>query len=136
MDKGGKRLRNASKGIKDLQAYNHEFQNQIKEIEWDLQQRQNIINHMVDTLQLTNNLQSKVNMKDQLIGELQIKLIEEKDQLDERTSTTKIDAICDKQALLEKIDAKNDIEDLIQKFYVACEIVKNLPWKLVEMVYH
>ena len=63
MGKGGKRLQNASQEIKELQEYNHELQDQIdmkdkliKTLEMKLIQNQNIIDHMVDTMQSVNDL--------------------------------------------------------------------------------
>jgi len=82
MGKGGKHLQNTSQEIKELQENNHELQNQIdmkdkliETLEWKLIQRQNIIDHMVDTIQSTNDLIQKV------------------------------DASCDTKDLIEKIDA-------------------------------
>ena len=77
MGKGGKRLQNASQEIKELHEYNHELQDQIdmkdkliKTLEMKLIQNQNIIDHMVDTIQSTNDLWDEIEMKDQLIDAL------------------------------------------------------------------
>jgi peptidoglycan hydrolase CwlO-like protein len=85
MGKGGKHLQNTSQEIKELQEYNHELHNQIdmkdkliETLEWKLIQRQNIIDHMVDTIQSTNDL------------------------------IQNIDASCDTEDLIEKIDATCD----------------------------
>jgi peptidoglycan hydrolase CwlO-like protein len=61
MGKAGKHLQNVSQEIKELQAYNHELHNQIKTLEWKLIQKKNIIDHMVDTIQSTNDLIQKVD---------------------------------------------------------------------------
>jgi hypothetical protein len=58
MAKGGKSLQNVSQEIKELQEYNHELHYKIdmkdkliETLELKLIQNQNIIDHMVDTIQ-------------------------------------------------------------------------------------
>jgi hypothetical protein len=50
MGKWGNCLQNASQRIKELQADNHELQNWVKNLEWTLSQKKNLIDHMVDTI--------------------------------------------------------------------------------------
>jgi len=72
MGKGGKCLQNASQETNKLQEENHELQNQIKNIEWTFRQKKKLIDKMLDTIQLANDLQDEVEMKDQLIDALLI----------------------------------------------------------------
>jgi predicted RNase H-like nuclease (RuvC/YqgF family) len=95
-----------------LQEYNHELQNQVKKLEWTEIQKKNIIDHMVVTIHSTNYLQNQIDMNDQLIDALQIKLKERKNQIDDMIDATfanksiqKIDASCDTEVLIEKFDA-------------------------------
>jgi hypothetical protein len=72
MGKGGKCFQNTSQEIKELEKYNNEFQDQIdmkdkliETLELKLIQNQNIIDHMVDTIQSTKDLRYDIEMKDQ-----------------------------------------------------------------------
>jgi hypothetical protein len=132
MGKGGKRLQNASQEIKELQEYNHELQDQIdmkdkliKTLEMKLIHNQNIIDHMVDTMQSITDLRDEIEMKNQLIDALQIKLSEKQNQIDDMIDATseetlKVDASCDTEDLIEKFDASCDTEDLIEKIDAIC----------------
>lgn len=46
-----------------MQNYNDESQNQIKILDWKLIQKENIIDHMVDTVSLANDLIQKVDAR-------------------------------------------------------------------------
>jgi hypothetical protein len=89
------------------------MQNQVKNLEWTLIQKQKLIDHMAATIQSINDLRDEIEMKDQLIDALQIKLREKHNQIDDKidvTSTTnnlihKVDASCDTKYLIENIDA-------------------------------
>jgi hypothetical protein len=89
---------------------------------------------MVDTIHSTNNLRDEIEMKDQLIDALQIKLREKQNQIDDMvdaksTTNQKNDATCDTEDLIQKIDATCDTEDLIQKVDAICDIEE-----LIQMV--
>lgn len=107
MGKGGKHLQSAKLEIKELQECNHELHNKIEVLEWNLKQKQNIINQMTNTLEATKDLQNELHMKEQLIDALKTKLRKKQDLLDVRR--------------LENIDAVCDTEDLIQTANVICE---------------
>jgi hypothetical protein len=86
--------------MKDKLIETHLIQNQNIIQEWKLIQKKKLIDHMVDTIQSTNDLRDEIEMKDQLIDALQIKLREKHNQIDDMidaTSTTnqKVDASCD-----------------------------------------
>jgi hypothetical protein len=106
MGKAGKHLQNASQEIKELQEYKHELHN------W-----------LID-------LQNQIDMKDQLIDALQIKLRERHNQIDDMIDATsatnnliqKVDASCDMEDLIENIDATCDTEELIQNIDATCDI--------------
>jgi hypothetical protein len=84
----------------------------------DIKSKEKIIDHMVDTIQSTNDLRDEIEMKDQLIDALQIKLREKHNQIDDMIDATsatnhkKFDASCDTKDLIEKIDATCATEEL------------------------
>jgi hypothetical protein len=105
MGKERKCLQNASQEIKELQDYKHELHN------WIIY------------------LYNQIDMKDQLIEALELKLIQKQKQIDDMVDATyatndliqKVDAICDTEDLIQKDNATCDTDELIQKVDATCD---------------
>jgi hypothetical protein len=81
---------------------------------------------MVDKIQSANDLRNEIEIKDQLIDALQIKLREKKNQIDDMIDETyatnkKVDTSYDIEDLIEKIDAKCDTKEFIQMNDATCD---------------
>jgi predicted RNase H-like nuclease (RuvC/YqgF family) len=95
----------------------------------DISQKKKLIDRMVDTIQLANDLRDEIEMKDQMIDALQIKLREKKNQIDDMIDATcaiegfiqMIDAACDTNEFIQKVDAACDTQDIMQMIDVVCD---------------
>jgi len=92
MGKGGKCLQNTNQEIKELQDSLHELDN------WVI------------------DLHKQIDLKDRLIEALQLKLIENEQQIENM-----VDVTCATNDIIQKINASCDTNDLIQKVDVTCD---------------